>query len=130
MKYTFLLYGDETRWFNATPEELQEVMAAYEAFSREVTEAGALVAGEPLDATSAATTVRVRDGEPVLSDGPFAETREQLGGFYVLECRDLDEAVRWATKIPAVTEGSVEIRPVPDYDAMGDEQPEDERANA
>src|SRR5918999_5613588 len=127
MKYMFLLYGDESRWAEVTPEELQEVMQAYEVFSREVTGAGAFVSGEPLEASSAATTVRVRDGEPVISDGPFAETREQLGGFYVLECRDLDEAVRWATKIPAVTEGSVEIRPVPDYGAMGEEQPEDER---
>jgi hypothetical protein len=130
MKYMFLLYGDESRWAEVTPEELQEVMQAYEAFSQEVTEAGALVSGEPLETTNAATTVRVRDGEPVVSDGPFAETREQLGGFYVLECRDLDEAVRWASKIPAVTEGAVEIRPVPDYSAMGDEQPEGERANA
>jgi hypothetical protein len=130
MRYMFLLYGDESRWAEVTPEELQEVMQAYEAFSREVTEAGAFVSGEPLEASSASTTVRVRDGEPVISDGPFAETREQLGGFYVLECRDLDEAVRWATKIPAVTEGAIEIRPVPDYTAMGGEQPESERANA
>jgi hypothetical protein len=129
MKYMFLLYGDESRWINATPEELQQVMQAYEAFGREITEAGVLVAGEPLEVTSAATTVRVRDGEPVLSDGPFAETREQLGGFYVLECRDLDEAVRWAAKIPAAQEGAIEIRPVPDYSAF-DEQPEGERANA
>ena len=130
MKYMFLLYGDESRWAEVTPEELQEVMQAYEVFSREVTEAGVFVSGEPLEVTSAATTVRVRDGEPVLSDGPFAETREQLGGFYVLECRDLDDAVRWATKIPAVNEGSVEIRPVPDYTAMDEEQSEGERANA
>jgi hypothetical protein len=130
MKYMFLLYGDETRWTDASPEEVQQVMEAYAAFGQEVTEAGAFVSGEPLEVTSAASTVRVRDGEPVISDGPFAETREQLGGYYVLECRDLDEAVRWATKIPAVTEGSVEIRPVPDYSAMDEQQPEGERANA
>src|SRR5918999_184784 len=130
MKYMFLLYGDESRWADVTPEELQQVMQAYEVFSREVTEAGVFVGGEPLEVTSAATTVRVRDGEPVISDGPFAETREQLGGYYVLECRDLDEAVRWAAKIPAAREGSIGIRPVPDYTGMGGERPESEQGSA
>ena len=131
MKYMFLLYGDESRWIDVTPEELQQVMQAYEAFSREVTEAGVFVSGEPLEVTSAATTVRVRDGEPVISDGPFAETREQLGGFYLLECPDLDAALAWAAKVPDLGEGGcVEVRPVMDYEAAGYEQPSSEATQA
>ncbi|MGH2949257.1 MAG: YciI family protein [Solirubrobacteraceae bacterium] len=116
MRYLLLLYGDESRWTEASPENIQRTMADYAAFTREVEAAGAWVAGEGLQPTNAATTVRVRDGEVVLSDGPFAETREQLGGFYELECADLDEAIRWASKVPAVFAGSVEVRPVVDYE--------------
>ena len=123
MKFMFLLYGDESQWANATPQEIQQVMEAYDAFNTEVTDENAMVSGEGLETTGAATTVRVREGEPVLSDGPFAETREQLGGFYVLECADLDEAVRWASKIPAAQGGSVEIRPVMDYEAAAAGEP-------
>jgi hypothetical protein len=119
MRYLLLLYGDESQWTDASPEDIQRDMNAYEAFGREVTEAGAFIAGEGLEATNAATTVRIRDGETSLTDGPFAETREQLGGFYLLECGDLDEAVRWASKIPSAYSGSVEIRPVMDYEAYG-----------
>ena len=105
-------------------------MNAYELFGREVTEAGAFVAGEGLDLTSAARTLRVRDGQELLTDGPFAETREQLGGFYVLDCKDIDEALGWAAKIPAVAEGCVEVRPVMDYEAAGYEAPDYGRAEA
>jgi hypothetical protein len=118
MKYLLLLYGDESGWTEASPEDIQRTMAAYDAFSREVKEAGAFVGGEGLEPTNAATTVQVRGGEVMLSDGPFAETREQLGGFYELECADLDEAIRWASKVPAVFTGSVEVRPVVDYEAV------------
>jgi hypothetical protein len=128
MKYLLLLYGDESQWADATPEDIQRDMESYGAFSEEVNQAGAFVAGEGLEATNAATTVRVRDGETVLTDGPFAETREQLGGFYLLECRDLDEAVRWASKIPSALNGSVEVRPVMDYEAYGYENPDAEKA--
>jgi hypothetical protein len=121
MRYLLTIYADESRWTDATPEEGAAVMAAYEAFSREAAEV--IRGGEGLEPTSAATTVRVRDGEPLLTDGPFAETREQLGGYYVLECADLDEAVRWAAKIPDAAHGCVEVRPVMDYEAMGAEAP-------
>jgi hypothetical protein len=93
------------------------MMAAYDAFSREVKEAGAFVGGEGLQPTATATTVRVRDGERMLTDGPFAETREQLAGFYLLDCANLDEALGWAAKIPGAARGCVEVRPVMDYDA-------------
>jgi hypothetical protein len=131
MRYLLLLYGDESQWAEASPEDIQRSMEDYGKFGEEVTKSGAFIAGEGLEATNAATTVRVRAGEAVLSDGPFAETREQLGGFYLLECRDLDEAVRWASKIPAVFTGSVEIRPVMNYEAAGFEQQHDgQQANA
>ena len=130
MKFLLLLYGDETKWAEASPEEVQRIMDAYEVFSREVVDAGAFVAGEGLDLTSAAKTLRVRDGQELLTDGPFAETREQLGGFYVLECKDIDEALAWAAKIPDVAEGCVEVRPVMDYEAAGYEGAQSDRAEA
>jgi hypothetical protein len=124
MKFLLLLYGDESRWADASPEDVQNVMKAYDAFTREVVDAGAFIAGEGLEPTASATTVRAPAGEAILTDGPFAETREQLGGFYLLECRDLDEAVRWAGKIPDVSMGSVEVRPVMNYEAVGAGQPD------
>ena len=117
MKYTLLLYGDESGWNDVTPEQSGQIMAAYEAFGRAATEAGVMLGGEGLQPTSTATTVRVRDGETVTSDGPFAETREQLGGYYLVDCRDLDDAISWAARIPGAQQGSVEVRPVMDYEA-------------
>jgi hypothetical protein len=120
MKYMLLLYGDEGRWADQTPEEAKAEMGLWAAFGAEVTQAGAYLAGEGLDPTSSATTVRQRGGDFLLTDGPFAETREQLGGFYLLECRDLDEALAWAKKVPDLGEGGcVEVRPVMDYEALG-----------
>ena len=116
MKFLLTIYGEESGWGNASPEEIGQVMAAYEAFGRAAAEAGVLVGGEGLQPTSTATTVRVRDGETLTTDGPFAETREQLAGFYLVECADLDEAIGWAGKIPGAAIGSVEVRPVIDYE--------------
>jgi hypothetical protein len=99
-----------------TPERALRTTEGYEALTAELKQAGIFLGGEGLQATSTATTVRVRDGEPLLTDGPFAETREQLAGFYLLECADLDEAVRWAAKVPSAAAGSVEVRPVIDYE--------------
>jgi hypothetical protein len=124
MKYMLLLYGDESRWADMTPEQAGEDMKAWSAFSEELVASGAFLAGEGLQPTSDATTVRIRNGEVVHTDGPFAETREQLGGFYLLECPDLDAALGWAAKVPDLGEsGSVEVRPVMDYEAAGYEQP-------
>jgi hypothetical protein len=120
MKYVLLLYGDEGRWANMTPEEVAEDVERWSAFGQELTGSGAFVAGEGLDPTTSAITVRIKDGEVVHTDGPFAETREQLGGFYLLECPDLDAALAWAAKVPDLGEsGSVEVRPVMDYEAAG-----------
>jgi hypothetical protein len=124
MKYLLTIYGDESARENISPEDGKAVMDAYFAFSREVDEAGAMLGGEGLQPTSSATTVRVRDGERTITDGPFAETKEQLGGFYLLECKDLDEAIEWAAKIPGAQSGSVEVRPVMNYDDVGSKQPE------
>ena len=116
MQYLLTIYMDESAAGDATPEQRTQTMEAYNALTDELKQAGAFLGGEGLQPTSTATTVRVRDGEPLLTDGPFAETREQLAGFYLLECADLDEAVGWAGKIPTAAFGSVEVRPVIDYE--------------
>jgi hypothetical protein len=118
MKYMLSIFNDESGMAQSTPEQIRQMMEAYGAFGQEIESAGAFVAGDGLQPSSTATTVRVRDGERLLSDGPFAETKEQLGGFYVLECKDLDEALAWAAKIPGAQYGAVEVRPVMDYEAM------------
>jgi hypothetical protein len=119
MKYAFTIYGDEGQR-NAASEEDQQAMAqAYGVLTQEMQEKGVLVAGEGLYPTQTATTVRVREGDRDVTDGPFAETKEQLGGFYVLDVKDLDEAIEWAAKIPGSQIGSVEIRPVMVFDEAG-----------
>ena len=119
MKYAFTIYTDETQRENATPEQMQQMSQAYFELTQEMEQKGVLVAGDGLYPTTTATTVRVRDGERNVTDGPFAETKEQLGGFYVLDVKDLDEAIEWAAKIPTAQFGSVEIRPVLVYDDAG-----------
>jgi hypothetical protein len=121
MKYLLTIYADESRYATMTPDDSARLMADYGAFGQEAQEAGVLLGGEGLQPTATATTVRVREGEALFTDGPFAETREQLGGYYVLECGDLDEAARWAAKIPDARTGAVEVRPIMDYEAMGSE---------
>ena len=122
MRYLLTIYDDETTWNDVTPEQSAQVMEAYGAFGEAAKEAGVLLGGEGLQPTSTATTVRVRDGEALTTDGPFAETREQLGGYYLLDCKDLDEAIGWAAKIPGAEYGSIEVRPIMDYEAMGREE--------
>ena len=116
MRYVLNIYGDMSDW-DPTPEESEQVMQAYMKFGEDVQGAGAFVAGEALERPDTATAVRVRDGERIVTDGPFPETKEQLGGFYVLECNDLDEAIEWAAKIPGAQNGTIEVRPVMVFDA-------------
>jgi hypothetical protein len=116
MRYMLTLWGDESAWAGATSEQIAEEMGSYDAFTREVREAGALISGEGLDPTPTAKTLRVRGDVRDVTDGPFAETREQLGGFYVLECGDIDEAIAWAAKLPAAATGGVEVRPVMEFE--------------
>jgi len=108
MQYIALIYSDET--FDDGP--IEELLAEYQEFTDKVTAAGVMRGGDALELTSTATTVRMRDGELLLSDGPFAETKEQLGGYYLFECADLDEAVYWAKQIPSAKYGSIEVRPI------------------
>lgn len=115
-RYMALIYGDESGFAPTTPEQTQQTIEAYNAFTEEARKAGVFQAGDGLQPTPTATTVRVRgDGELTTTDGPFAETKEQLGGYYLFECKDLDEAIEWAAKIPGARMGSVEVRPVIDY---------------
>jgi hypothetical protein len=119
MKYLLALIGDESRWTERSPEEMAEGMKAWDAFTNEAIEAGVHLGGEGLQQSATATTVEIQEsGDPIVSDGPFAETKEQLGGFYLLDCNDLDDALAWAKKIP-MPGGTVEVRPVMDYEAAG-----------
>jgi hypothetical protein len=119
MKYLLTLWGDESRFADATPEQMAENMKHWDAYTNEVKDAGAFLGGEGLQPTATATTVQIQaSGDPIVTDGPFAETKEQLGGFYLLDCENLDEAIAWAKKIP-MPGGKVEVRPVMDYEAIG-----------
>jgi hypothetical protein len=121
MKYLFALIADESRFADRTPEQQAEVMASWDAFTRAAIDAGVHLGGEGLEPSSTATTVRIQpSGEPIVSDGPFAETKEQLAGYYLLDCKDLDDALAWAKRIP-MPGGTVEVRPVMDYEAAGSE---------
>jgi hypothetical protein len=118
MKYLLSFVVEEGATADATPEEMQEAMEAWNAFDTEAAEKGALIACEPLEKTSEATTVHLRNGERMVTDGPFAESKEQLGGFALLECASRDEAIEWAHKVP-LTSGSIEVRPVMDLSKFG-----------
>jgi len=121
MKYLFALIHDESGLGERTPEQQAEAMRAWDVFTKSANEAGVFVGGEGLQPSATATTVQIPEsGEPVISDGPFADTKEQLGGYYLLDCKDLDDALSWAKRIP-MPGGTVEVRPVMDYDAVGSE---------
>ena len=112
MQYMLLIYGNESEAAKATPSDMATMMAEYGAFSKGVAQSGHLRGGDALKPSSTATTVRVREGRTLTTDGPFAETREQLGGFYLVEAADLDEAIGIAARIPGARHGSIEVRPV------------------
>jgi hypothetical protein len=112
MRYVLLIYGIEADYARMTQEERAALMQAHYTFANEVQKRGLLTDGAPLQPTSTATTVRVRNGKTMITDGPFAETKEQLAGLYVLNCKDLDQAIEMAVKIPDALIGSVEIRHV------------------
>lgn len=116
MRYLALIYGNEANGMKMTEAEQHQQIQEYNAFTAEARERNAYLAGEALMPTTTATTVRVRDGKIVTTDGPFAETKEQLGGYYVLNCKDLDEAIEIAAKIPSARDGSIEVRPIVEWD--------------
>jgi hypothetical protein len=112
MEYLALIYADEGAWDRLSEEERASAYELYAEFSRSAEAAGVLVAGDELGPTSSATTVRVRDGRQLVSDGPYAEVKEALGGYFVLDCPTFDDALEWAARIPATEYGAVEVRPI------------------
>ncbi len=115
MRYIILIYSDESGADQVSEAQFAEVMGAYNAYTAELQSKGLMEGGEALHPTKSATTVRVRDGKTMTTDGPFAETKEALGGYYVLKCKDLDEAIEYAAKCPGAMVGSVEVRPVMEF---------------
>jgi hypothetical protein len=111
MQYMLLIYGDEKIWAGMSESEINEMMQGYVDYSNELAASGVLRGGSELAPVSTATTVRVRNGKALTTDGPFAETKEQLGGYYLIDVANLDEAIKWAAKIPSAVNGSIEIRP-------------------
>lgn len=112
MKYLCLIYSDETRYPRMSQDELSTMMGEYVEFTKSVRASGHYVGGHRLESTHAASTVRVRNGKLSTTDGPFAETKEQLGGYYLIEARDLNEAIQIGSRIPGAKYGSIEVRPV------------------
>ena len=112
MQFLALIYAGEDQ----DDVDIETLMAQYQVFDEELEVACILLGGNALEAISTATSVRVRNGQPELTDGPFAETKEQLGGYYLWECKDLDEALEWAAKIPSARYGTIEVRPVMVFD--------------
>ena len=129
MKYMLTLIGEEGGWDDVTPEQMQAEMSRWEEFGKELEQAGAFIAGEGLQESATATTVRLEGDERLVTDGPFAETKEQVGGFYLLECENLDEAIAWAKKVP-LSGGGIEVRPVMDYTQYGYEEPQAAEASS
>ena len=112
MKYLLLMYADESIGSNLSQEEMQAAAKTWAALLKEISASGALVSTSGVAPGSSATTVRVRNDKTLITDGPFAETHEQLGGYFLVDCKDLDEAIRWAEKIPTAKYGSIEVRPL------------------
>jgi hypothetical protein len=118
MRYLCLIYDEEAKLDAMPKDESDAFMGEYFAFTDGIRQSGQYVAGEALHPVATATTVRIRNGKLSTTDGPFAETKEQLGGFYLVEARDLNEAIQVAAKIPSARTGSVEVRPVVDFGEM------------
>ena len=112
MKYLLLIYDEETQWTTLSEEEQGKLFEEYMEFSQGIHRTGHYLGGEALQPVATATTIRVRNGKTLTTDGPFAETHEQLGGYYLIEAKDLDEASAIAARIPSARFGSIEIRPI------------------
>jgi hypothetical protein len=123
MQYLLLIFDDERVWGDMSEEERNKLYAEYGVFSEEVRESGALVGANQLQPSTTATLVQVRDGETLTTDGPFAETKERLGGYYMIDVESLDEAIEWAAKIPSARKGTIEVRPVVQVPARVEARP-------
>jgi hypothetical protein len=130
MRFLLTVYDDERRYATLDEDGMKAEVDKYWALDNEGTEKGVFVESAGLYPTEAARTLRIRDGEQTVTDGPFAETKEQLGGIYLLECESIDEALEWAAKVPAARTGSVEVRQVMDYEAAGFPNPAKEAARS
>ena len=117
MKYLCLIYDEESKLGTRTKEQMGQLMAEYGAFTESIQKSGQYIAGDALQRTQTAATIRVRQGKVSTTDGPFAETKEQLGGFYMINAKDLNEAIQVASRIPSARTGSIEVRPVMVFDA-------------
>jgi hypothetical protein len=118
MRYLLLIYGDEEQWGAMSPAEQQAEYEGYDAFGKWLAEKGWMRGADALQPTATATSVRLREGKVLTTDGPFAETKEQLGGYYQIECDNLDQAIEAAVKIPAVRGGTIEVRPIMEFPAQ------------
>ncbi len=116
MKYLCLIYGEESHWGTMPKSESDTMMAEFGAFTASIKSSGHWLGGFQLQNTDAATTLRIRNGKVSTTDGPFAETKEQLGGYYLIEARDLNDAIQVASRIPAARYGSIEVRPIVSHD--------------
>jgi hypothetical protein len=116
MQYLLLIYGNEAQWDTKSEADRNAMLAEFSEFTKSIAQSGHLRGGNELNVTSTATTVRVRDKKRVVTDGPFAETKEQLGGYYLVEAKDLDEAIGIAARIPSARMGSIEVRPIIPHD--------------
>ncbi len=117
MRYMFLIYSHERDFAEASAQDKEQVKAGHWAVMDESRRKGVFIAAEPLHPTATATTIRKENGRPLVLDGPFAETKEQLAGYYILDCKNLDEAIAWAAKIPTASRGDkgcIEVRPIAD----------------
>lgn len=112
MQYMILIYSDEAAWGSMKPEDMEKEFGKYMQYSKELAASGCMRGGASLQPTATATSVRVRNGKTSTTDGPFAETKEQLGGYYIIEAASLDEAVKWAAKCPGANYGTCEVRPL------------------
>lgn len=112
MKYMLLIYGDEREWLSLSKEEMEKVYEGHRAYGEAMTKAGVIRDGNELKPVATATSVRFTGGKPRTTDGPFAETKEQLAGYYLIEVDNLEQAIEWAEKMPGMTGGTVEVRPV------------------
>jgi hypothetical protein len=112
MQYLLMLYADETGWKNLTKAEQEQGVAAYRSYGEALRKAGVFLGANRLQSVSSATTVRVKDGKPQVLDGPYVESKEQIGGYYLIDVADLDVAISWAARCPGASHGTVEVRPV------------------
>ena len=122
MKYLCLIYSDEKNYATMSKSDMDTLMAEYFQFTESIKKSGQYIGGEALQPVHTATTVRVRNDRMSTTDGPFAETKEQLGGFYFIEARDLNDAIQVASRIPTAKYGSIEVRPIEDFSKQREER--------